>query len=70
MEGLKRLLLFTNSGLGQANVVLPTAHEPSLARQDVEIHIALFRDLRIGVDNASRSMQTIYLGPSYSTKLE
>ncbi|KAF5550410.1 UDP-glycosyltransferase 84B2 [Fusarium napiforme] len=59
MEGLKRLLLFTNSDLGQANVVLATAHELGLARQDVEIHIASFRDLRIGVDNASRFMQTI-----------
>ncbi|KAF5974691.1 UDP-glycosyltransferase 84B2 [Fusarium coicis] len=59
MEDLKRLLLFTNSDLGQANVVFATAHELGLARQDVEIHIASFRDLRSGVDNASRFMQTI-----------
>ncbi|KAF4430517.1 UDP-glycosyltransferase 84B2 [Fusarium acutatum] len=57
MEGLKRILLFTNSDLGQANVVLATAHELGLACQDVEIHIASFQDLRGGVDDASRFMQ-------------
>ncbi|KAF5615976.1 UDP-glycosyltransferase 84B2 [Fusarium sp. NRRL 25303] len=58
MDGLKRILLFTNSDFGQANVVLATAHELGLACQDVEIHIASFRDLRSGVDDASRFMQT------------
>uniref|UniRef100_A0A0D2YJ47 Uncharacterized protein n=1 Tax=Fusarium oxysporum (strain Fo5176) TaxID=660025 RepID=A0A0D2YJ47_FUSOF len=58
MEGLKRLLLFTNSDFGQANVVLATAHELGIACEDVEIHIASFQDLRSGVDDASRFMQT------------
>ncbi|KAG4261611.1 hypothetical protein FPRO03_11628 [Fusarium proliferatum] len=58
MTDCKRLLLFTNSDFGQANVVLATAHELGLARQDVEIHIASFQDLRSGVDDASRFMQT------------
>ncbi|KAF5708583.1 UDP-glycosyltransferase 84B2 [Fusarium globosum] len=57
MTDCKRLLLFTNSDFGQANVVLATAHELGLARQDVEIHIASFQDLRSGVDDASRFMQ-------------
>ncbi|KAF5597195.1 UDP-glycosyltransferase 84B2 [Fusarium pseudoanthophilum] len=57
MDDLKRILMFTNSDLGQANVVLATAHELGLACQDVEIHIASFQDLRSGVDNASRFMQ-------------
>ncbi|KAF5710935.1 UDP-glycosyltransferase 84B2 [Fusarium mundagurra] len=57
MEGLKRLLLFTNSDLGQANVVLATAHELGLACENVEIHIASFQDLRSGVDHASGFMQ-------------
>ncbi|KAF5562487.1 UDP-glycosyltransferase 84B2 [Fusarium phyllophilum] len=57
MERLKRILLFTNSDLGQANVVLATAHELGLACEDVEIHIASFQDLRSGVDDASRFMQ-------------
>ncbi|KAF4960385.1 hypothetical protein FGADI_1032 [Fusarium gaditjirri] len=57
MTGCKRLLLFTNSDFGQANVVLATAHELGLACEDVEIHIASFQDLRNGVDNASRFMQ-------------
>ncbi|KAF5649341.1 UDP-glycosyltransferase 84B2 [Fusarium sp. NRRL 52700] len=58
MNGLKRLLLFTNSDFGQANVILATAHELGLAREDVEIHIASFQDLRRTVDDASRFMQT------------
>ncbi|EXK82796.1 hypothetical protein FOQG_12910 [Fusarium oxysporum f. sp. raphani 54005] len=58
MEGLKRLLLFTNSDFGQANVVLATAHELGIACEDVEIHIASFQGLRSGVDDASRFMQT------------
>ncbi|SCV47102.1 uncharacterized protein FFB14_09624 [Fusarium fujikuroi] len=57
MTDCKRLLLFTNSDFGQANVVLATAHELGLARQDVEIHIASFQDLRSGVDDASRFIQ-------------
>ncbi|KAF5235633.1 hypothetical protein FANTH_11652 [Fusarium anthophilum] len=57
MDGLKRLLLFTNSDFGQANVVLATAHELGLACEDVEIHIASFQDLRSGVGDASRFMQ-------------
>lgn len=57
MDDLKRILLFTNSDFGQANVVLATAHELGLACQDVEIHIASFQDLRSGVDDASRFMQ-------------
>ncbi|KAF5689296.1 UDP-glycosyltransferase 84B2 [Fusarium circinatum] len=57
MDGSKRLLLFTNSDFGQANVVLPTAHELGLSCEDVEVHIASFQDLRSGVDDASRFMQ-------------
>ncbi|KAF5982460.1 UDP-glycosyltransferase 84B2 [Fusarium bulbicola] len=57
MDGLKRLLLFTNSDFGQANVVLATAHKLALACEDVEIHIASFQDLRSGVGDASRFMQ-------------
>ncbi|KAF5552851.1 UDP-glycosyltransferase 84B2 [Fusarium mexicanum] len=48
MDGLKRLLLFTNGDFGQANVVLATAHELGLACEDVEIHIASFQGLRNG----------------------
>ncbi|KAF5621527.1 UDP-glycosyltransferase 84B2 [Fusarium tjaetaba] len=57
MDDLKRILLFTNSDLGQANVVLATAHELGLACEHVEIHIASFPDLRSGVDDASKFMQ-------------
>lgn len=57
MSVLKRLLLFTNSDYGQANVVLATAHALGITSQDVEIHIASFEDLQDGVNNASRFMQ-------------
>ncbi|KAH7262843.1 hypothetical protein BKA59DRAFT_505866 [Fusarium tricinctum] len=57
MSVVKRLLLFTNSDYGQANVVLATAHALGLASQDVEIHIASFQDLQDGVNDASRFMQ-------------
>ncbi|KAJ4011013.1 hypothetical protein NW752_007449 [Fusarium irregulare] len=52
-----RLLFFTNSDYGQANVVLATAHAIGLANPNVEIHIASFQDLEKGVDDASKFMQ-------------
>ncbi|KAF4499123.1 UDP-glycosyltransferase 84B2 [Fusarium agapanthi] len=62
MEGLKRLLLFTTSDLGQANVVLATAHELSLACQDFEIHIASFRELKDGRPETA-IFETLELSP-------
>ncbi|KAF4344787.1 UDP-glycosyltransferase 84B2 [Fusarium beomiforme] len=59
MAGNKRILFFTNSDFGQANVVLATAHALGLACHDAEIHIASFKDLRRGVDEASKFMQAI-----------
>ncbi|RGP62560.1 udp-glycosyltransferase 84b2 [Fusarium sporotrichioides] len=57
MTTCKRLLFFTNSDYGQANVVLATAHAIGLENPDVEIQIASFQELEAGVDNASRLMQ-------------
>ncbi|KAL1869448.1 hypothetical protein VTK73DRAFT_3093 [Phialemonium thermophilum] len=49
----RRILFFTNSDYGQANVVLATIH--SLLHQDpaVEIHIASFHELQAAVREAS-----------------
>ncbi|KAH7310458.1 hypothetical protein B0I35DRAFT_378169 [Stachybotrys elegans] len=57
MSEMKRLLFFTNSDYGQANVVLATAHALGLTHHDVEIHIASFPDLRPGVEDACSFMQ-------------
>lgn len=57
MTTTKRLLFFTNSDYGQANVVLATAHAIGLENPNVEIHIASFQELEASVDNSSKFMQ-------------
>ncbi|KAH7108985.1 hypothetical protein B0J13DRAFT_320538 [Dactylonectria estremocensis] len=42
----KKILFFTNSDYGQANIVLATVYELMLLTKDVEIHIASYEGLR------------------------
>ncbi|KAK4034463.1 hypothetical protein C8A01DRAFT_49169 [Parachaetomium inaequale] len=53
MARRKRILFFTNSDFGQANVVLATAHALLHIDPQVEIHIASFRPLEEEVKSTS-----------------
>jgi hypothetical protein len=46
---MKRVLFFTNSDYGQANVVLATSHALVQAAPEIEIHIASFHGLQADV---------------------
>ncbi|PKS13400.1 hypothetical protein jhhlp_000171 [Lomentospora prolificans] len=62
MDLPKKVLFFTNSDYGQANVILATAHT-LLLTQSVEIHIASFH----GLEAAVRSMSNMALSQSSTT---
>ncbi|RFU27663.1 hypothetical protein B7463_g8658, partial [Scytalidium lignicola] len=49
MKAPKRILFFTNSDYGQANVILATVHALVHVASDVEIHIASFHELQAAV---------------------
>lgn len=50
----RRILFFTNSDYGQANVVLATAYELLRSKEDVEIHIASFPPLEQAIRATNR----------------
>ncbi|KAF4985988.1 hypothetical protein FDECE_16180 [Fusarium decemcellulare] len=47
----KKILFFTNSDYGQANVILATVYELMLSTSNIEIHIASFQRLRDAVED-------------------
>ncbi|KAK0710775.1 hypothetical protein B0H67DRAFT_583402 [Lasiosphaeris hirsuta] len=53
MAMAKRVLFFTNSDFGQANVVLTTAHALIHVVPGIEIHIASFVALEVAVNKTS-----------------
>ncbi|KAL6824720.1 UDP-Glycosyltransferase/glycogen phosphorylase [Trichoderma sp. SZMC 28015] len=62
----KKILFFTNSDYGQANVVLAAAYELAILAEDVEIHIASFEGLeqaalgtnQLAVDNSTSKLSS------------
>ncbi|KAF4469860.1 glycosyltransferase family 1 [Fusarium albosuccineum] len=47
----KKILFFTNSDYGQANVILETVYELMLSTSNIEIHIASFQRLRHAIED-------------------
>lgn len=62
----KKILFFTNSDYGQANVVLAAAYELAILAKDAEIHIASFEGLeqaalginQLAVDNSAGKLSS------------
>ena len=50
-SSVKKILIFSNSDYGQANVVLATAYELMLSGLPIEIHIASFQGLKSAIED-------------------
>ncbi|KAF7552237.1 hypothetical protein G7Z17_g4454 [Cylindrodendrum hubeiense] len=58
----KKILIFTNSDYGQANVILATAYELMLSASNIEIHIASTQGLQRAVEDTTRLAATNAVG--------